>query len=130
MRQVRLASSGRALLYQIFRTLSGEQVRNSGPRTPPGEVIVPGYTCSSVAAAVARAGLRVRPVEVDAETLDYRREALEATPTSGAVAIVSSSLYGHPGDLPYLESFAADRGMLLVDDAAQAFLARVGAVRS
>jgi len=90
------------------------------------EVLVPGYTCYSVAASAVRAGLRVRPVDVDPETLDYSRDALARVDTRRVLALVSSNLFGIPSDLPYLETFATERGLWMVDDAAQALHAQVG----
>lgn len=108
-------SSGRAALALIFRTLA--RLRNDPRRT---EIIVPGYTCYSVAAAAVLAGLRLRSVDIDPRTLSYDRTLLENLDSSRALAIVSANLYGLPNELDYLETFAKTRGIFMVDDAAQA----------
>ena len=59
--------SGRAALYHALIDW-----KRDGRDT----VVVPAYTCWSVAASVVRAGLRVRAVDVDPLTLDYRAENL------------------------------------------------------
>lgn len=108
-------SSGRAALALIFSTLA--RLR-SDPRR--NEIIVPGYTCYSVAAAAVLAGLRLRIVDIDPRTLSYDRSLLDNTDSSRALAIVSANLYGLPNELDYLETFARARGIVMIDDAAQA----------
>ena len=115
-----VTSSGRAgltLLLQAMRRVA-----------PAGrdEVIVPSYTCYSVAAAVVRAGFRPRVVDISVDTLDYSPEALAAADWSRVIAIVATSLYGLPGDLPELVRVARGHGAFLVDDAAQAMGGKVG----
>lgn len=112
-------SSGRAALTLIFRTLAhlrGEPRRN--------EIIVPGYTCYSVAAAAVLAGLRLRIVDIDPATLSYDRALLDNVDTSRALAIVSANLYGLPNELEHIEKFARGHGIYMIDDAAQAMHAR------
>ena len=113
-----LLSSGRAAMTIILREIA----EMSGGRD---EVIVPGYTCYSVAASAVRAGLKVRPVDVDPATLDFRPDALERAHTDRVAAIVTANLYGIPNDLPRWEAFARERSTALVDDAAQALHARI-----
>jgi perosamine synthetase len=113
-------STGRAGLAVLLRAL-----RRLGPDRGD-EVIVPAYTCYTVAASVVRAGLRPRLVDIDPETLDLDPAALEASDTSRVLALIVTNLYGLPGALPRHAAFAAGRGIALVDDAAQAFGAEVG----
>ncbi len=112
-------STGRAAMTVAFREMA---------LASPGrdEVIVPGYTCYSVAAAAVRAGLKVRPVDVDPCTLDYRADALDRVDTTRTVALVSANLYGIPNALPRWEAWASGRSIGFFDDAAQAMHARVG----
>ena len=127
VKDVFLLSSGRAAMARLLREMaslgrpSGED--RKGDRD---EVLVPGYTCYSVAASAVRAGLRVRPVDVDPGTLDYSKEALSRVDSRRVLALVSSNLFGIPNDLPYLETFAGDRDLWMVDDAAQALHAQLG----
>ena len=64
-----LVSSGRAGLTLILRALR----RLSDRR----RVVVPGYTCFSVAAAVVKADLDVVPCDLELETLDFDYAQLE-----------------------------------------------------
>lgn len=112
-------SSGRAALALIFRVLA--QLRADPQRN---EIIVPGYTCYSVAAAAIRAGLCLRIIDIDPQTLSYDRARLDAADSSRALAIMSANLYGLPNELDFIEAFAQRRGIFMVDDAAQALHAR------
>ena len=71
-------------------------------------------------ASIVKAGLRPRLVDVDPDTLDFDRAALDAADTSRVLAIVATNLYGMPNDLPRLVAFGRARGVFVVDDAAQA----------
>ena len=113
-------STGRAGLALLLRALQEAQP------TPRRFVIVPGYTCYSVAASVVLAGLQPYPVDVDVRTLDYDADALARAPVDAALAIIATNLYGLPNDLPRLERTAAAAGAHLIDDAAQAMAATVG----
>ncbi|MFA7388050.1 MAG: DegT/DnrJ/EryC1/StrS family aminotransferase [Thiohalobacteraceae bacterium] len=107
-------SSGRAALTLILRALV--RLRNDPRRN---QIIVPGYTCYSVAAAAILAGLELRILDIDPATLSYRRDRLEASDFSRVLAVVSANLYGLPNELDYLERLAAAQGVYMIDDAAQ-----------
>ena len=111
-------SQGRAALTVALKVLAADPKKR--------QVIVPSYTCYTVPASVVRAGLQVIPADIDPTTLDFDPISLERVDCSGVLAIVSTSLYGIPGDLARLEAFAERRGIRLIDDAAQAFGARSG----
>jgi dTDP-4-amino-4,6-dideoxygalactose transaminase len=72
-----------------------------------------------VPAAVVRAGLTIRMCDVDPKTLDLDQNALARLDLSRALCIIPSGLYGLPSDLAALEPIARQRGVALVDDAAQ-----------
>lgn len=113
-------STGRAGLTLILRAMR---------RLAPGhrtEVVLPSYTCYSVAASIVKAGLRPRVVDISPDTLDYAPARLEQADFDRVLAIVATNLYGMPNDLPALAAFARARGAFLVDDAAQAMGASVG----
>lgn len=113
-------STGRAGLVAILRALAS--------LAPPGRtrVVIPSYTCYTVAASVVHAGLSPLAVDVALDTLDFDRDALERVDFSDVLAIVPTSLFGLPSDLPYLAALARTRGVRLVDDAAQALGASIG----
>ncbi len=114
-----LTSTGRAGMTLLLRALS----RLAPERR---EVIVPSYTCYSVAASIVKAGLRPRIVDIDPATLDYCPDELRAVDFRHALAIVATNLYGLPNDLPGLQRIAREHGVFLVDDAAQSMGASIG----
>jgi dTDP-4-amino-4,6-dideoxygalactose transaminase len=114
-----LSCTGRAGMTLLLRAM--RQLRSSDR----DEVVVPSYTCYSVPASAVKAGLRVRIVDIDPATLDYDPRQLAGTDFSRVLAIVATNLYGLPSDLPGLARLARDRGVFLIDDAAQAMGASV-----
>ena len=84
------------------------------------KVIVPAYTCWSVAAAVEYADLRPVLVDVDPETLDFETGALEARLDSDTLAVIATHLFGRRPRLDRHAALARAAGAHLVEDAAQA----------
>jgi dTDP-4-amino-4,6-dideoxygalactose transaminase len=115
-----LLNSGRAALSLGLRALA----RMSSAEK--NEVVIPAYTCFTVAASVVRAGLRLRLVDIDARTLDYDYEKLQRTDFTKVLAIVECNLLGIPGNWDRLKSISGPRGIYLVDDAAQALGNKTG----
>jgi len=87
---------------------------------PGHEVILPTFTIISCAAAVVRAG--ATPVLVDSEpetwNMDVSQLERKITPRTRAVMMVH--LYGLPVDVDPLLSLARNRGLAVVEDAAEA----------
>lgn len=119
VRHVALTSTGRAGLTLLLRALR----RLSPKRT---EVVLPAYTCYSVAASVVKAGLAPRLVDVDPDTLDFSPGDLARADFSRTLAIVATNLYGLPSALPAITEVARQHGAFVIDDAAQAMGASVG----
>jgi perosamine synthetase len=112
-RTVELVSNGRTAQYLL---LKGVGKLAGAAKT---EVIIPAYTCFSVAASVARAGLRMRLVDVDPATLDYRYDLLQKVDTSSVAALSACNLFGLISNWDTLLAFGRERGLFLIDDAAQ-----------
>lgn len=106
-------SSGRAAMTEVLKVLKARNPQRD-------EFVVPGYTCYSVAASGVRAGLRIRPLDVELATLDYQPAALETLDPERVLAVASANLYGIPNDLSRLEKWCSEGGVTLIDDAAQA----------
>ncbi len=109
--------SGRMALLAILKSLNDQSPDRN-------EVLIGAYTCWSVAAAIVYAGLRIRLIDLDPADFDFDRSALEGADTSRALAIVTHHLFGLPNNMTVLKEFALDRGISLIDDAAQGFGAR------
>ncbi len=84
--------------------------------TPGSEVILPSFTWVSCAQAVLMAGLRPVFCDVDPDTMNVRREDIEAcvTPRTGAVMVV------HYAGLPVDMDPILDLGFPVIEDAAHA----------
>lgn len=91
---------------------------------PGHEVIVPSHTAVATAAAVEMAGAVpvFADIHPDTYTLDPARAAEVVGPRTKA--IVAVHLYGQAADLGGLSALAADRGLWLIEDCAQAHGAR------
>lgn len=113
VRHILGASSGRAALWLVLKTLYRLQPERN-------VVALPAYTCFSVAASVARAGLKLHPLEMDPVTLDADIPGLETLPKDKLLCILTSNLFGFVNDVSLYKKIARQTGAFLVDNAAQA----------
>src|SRR5215208_2282291 len=92
------------------------------------EVLVSAVTHPDMVRIIRGHGLRVVPVEIDPETLAPRPWMLEVALTPRTRVVLVAHLFGGRMDLGPAARFARERGLLLVEDCAQAFQgpARVG----
>lgn len=90
------------------------------------EVIVPSFTFAATANAVALTG--ATPVFADIETDSFCLDpaSVEAAITDRTVGIMPVHLYGHPANIPALQSVADQYGLQIFEDAAQAHGASLG----
>ena len=88
---------------------------------PGAEVLVSAVTHPEMPALVAASGLVPVPVEVDLATLLPTEEALAAALTPRTRAVLVAQLFGGRADLGALARWCAERDLLLVEDAAQAW---------
>jgi dTDP-4-amino-4,6-dideoxygalactose transaminase len=73
-----------------------------------------------------KAGLKVRLADVDPLTLDFAPGTLERLDGSRVLAVIATNLYGLPNDLPAITRVAHERGVYVVDDAAQCLGGSIG----
>jgi perosamine synthetase len=85
------------------------------------EVLVSAVTHPDMVRIVRGHGLRAVPVDIDAETLAPRPWMLEAALTPRTRVVLVAHLFGGRMDLDPVLRFARERGLLLVEDCAQAF---------
>jgi len=109
-----LGNSGRALLYILLDALKRKDgdLRN--------EVLIPGYTCYSVAASVAKAGLKIAIYDLDPRTFAPDIDSVKANSSENTLAIISQHLFGIPTPIDELRQIAEDMGTYIIEDAAQA----------
>ncbi|WP_438855334.1 DegT/DnrJ/EryC1/StrS family aminotransferase [Agromyces sp. M3QZ16-3] len=93
---------------------------------PGDEVIVPSFTFAATANSVALTG--ATPVFADIEPNHFCLDPADVASkvTERTVGIMPVHLYGHPADMTAFESLAAERGLALFEDAAQAHGASLG----
>lgn len=107
--EVFLFAKGRVALYAILRAMG---------IGPGEEVLVPGYTCVVVPAAVCYVG--ARPVYYDIDPTSYCGDAAdaEARITSATRAVVLQHTYGMPGEDAELVKLCRQRGIHVIEDCA------------
>jgi dTDP-4-amino-4,6-dideoxygalactose transaminase len=91
---------------------------------PGDDVVTVAHTFAATAEAIEHAGARPRFVDVDEATGGMDPKAL-AEAVDGAAAVLPVHLYGLPVDMAAIAGLAADAGVPLLEDAAQAHGATV-----
>jgi perosamine synthetase len=101
---------GRSGVIALFKALGMRQA----------EVILPVYTCSSMAEAVIVSGNK--PVFVDIDLADYNMDirAMKRALTPQTRAIIATHMYGYPADIDAIREQVSDDRVLIIEDAALA----------
>jgi perosamine synthetase len=105
-----LTDSGTSALVIALRTLLP-----SG-----GTIAYPAYACIDLTAAALRAGVHVRLYDIDPMTLSPDMDSVRKTMERGVDAILVAHLYGYPADVGAVQDLAGERGIPVIEDAAQA----------
>ncbi|WP_435743811.1 DegT/DnrJ/EryC1/StrS family aminotransferase [Microbacterium sp. PMB16] len=84
------------------------------------EVIVPSFTFAATGNSVALTGGTPVFVDIEPDTFTLDPAAVAAAITPRTKGILPVHLYGHPARMRELEAIAAERGVALYEDAAQA----------
>lgn len=97
------------------------------------EVVMPPYTFIATAAATVNVNAIPIFADVDPRTLNLDPKAAEAAITPKTKAIIAVHIAGNPADMDAFTEIARRKGVVLIEDAAQAHLAewrerRVGAI--
>ncbi|MDV6012366.1 DegT/DnrJ/EryC1/StrS family aminotransferase [Haloechinothrix sp. LS1_15] len=88
---------------------------------PGDEVITSPFTFIATLNAILSTGATARFADLDAEHLTVDPDGVAAAITPRTAALLPVHLYGQPADMDALTALAADHGLHLVEDAAQAF---------
>ncbi|TWB01993.1 DegT/DnrJ/EryC1/StrS family aminotransferase [Bradyrhizobium stylosanthis] len=91
---------------------------------PGDEVITTAHSWISTAAMITHAGASVVFCDTEAATFTIDPAAIEAAITSRTVGIIPVHLYGQPADMDAIMAIAAKHGLWVIEDCAQAHLAR------
>ncbi len=84
------------------------------------EVIVPAFTFAATANAVLLAGAQPAIVDITEDIYCIDPTRIEAAITPRTRAVMPVHLYGHPCDMATIAEIAARRGLVVIEDAAQA----------
>ena len=90
------------------------------------EVITPTFSFFATAGSVARLGARPVFVDVDPDSLMITAAHVRAALTPRTRAVIPVHLFGACADMAPLRELAADAGLAVIEDAAQAIGARYG----
>lgn len=112
VRHVFFVSSGKAALALILAALKSLSDRR--------QVVIPAYTCFSVPSAIVKTGLEITLCDIDPVSFDFDYKLLPQVVTSKTLCIVPNHLFGIPSDMDRITNLCKDRGVLVVEDAAQA----------
>ncbi|MGD0428210.1 MAG: DegT/DnrJ/EryC1/StrS family aminotransferase [Candidatus Acidiferrales bacterium] len=88
------------------------------------EVITSPFTFVATGGAIARLGAKPVFVDIDAETFNIAPEKIEAAITPRTRAIMPVHLFGLAADLDPIMNLARSRNLAVIEDAAQAIMAR------
>ena len=121
-------SSGKAALAVILMALKEMHPERD-------EVLIPAFTCFSVASAIVRSGLRIRLCDLEQGTFDFDRRKLsdilfaqgregkgtpEVLDRERLLCVVPTHLYGIPAEVDRLRELVDDPDVVIVEDAAGA----------
>jgi dTDP-4-amino-4,6-dideoxygalactose transaminase len=83
------------------------------------EVICPSFTFVSSTNSFAKFGFKLRYVDINKDTLNSDKEAIEAAFTPNVAAVVVVHYGGISADVMHIKAFCQDKGLILIEDAAQ-----------
>jgi dTDP-4-amino-4,6-dideoxygalactose transaminase len=112
VRDVFSLSSGTAALMVTLGALKS--------LSPRRDVVIPAFTCFSVAAAVVQAGLRPVLCDVNTTTFDFDEGRLAEAVTDRTLCVIAHHLFGVPAAIATARRVCERHGAFLVEDAAQA----------
>src|SRR5690606_36594258 len=97
---------------------------------PGNEVLTSPFTFVATVNAALAAGATVRFADIDPTSFNIDADAAAAAVTDRTRALVPVHLYGRPAPMDELTALAEDRGLVLVEDSAQAHGAATGGRRT
>ncbi len=97
---------------------------------PGDEVVTSPFTFVATINAALAAGATVRFADIDPVTFNVDADAVAAAVTDRTRCLVPVHLYGRPAPMGPLMGLAAERGLAVVEDSAQAHAASIGGRRT
>ena len=83
------------------------------------EVIMPAYTCETVARLLIDMGFKINFVDVDKETYNISIEDLQSKASRKTKAIIAIHMFGNPCEMKEIMEIAEDCDAVVIEDAAQ-----------
>jgi perosamine synthetase len=111
-------SSGRAALTLALSAL--KEIASVSGQNNKADVIIPAYTCPTVALSVARAGLKVKLCDISLETLNIDVFPLEKLVDENTLCVVAAHMFGFPCDMERILKIVRANEIFLIEDVAQA----------
>jgi dTDP-4-amino-4,6-dideoxygalactose transaminase len=108
-------SYARSGLVALFKALGFEQA----------EIIMPAYTCSSVAEAVVFSGNKPLFVDIDLADYNINIQAIKSALTPQTRAIIATHMFGYPVDVAAIRAEVGDERIMIIEDAALALPTRL-----
>jgi dTDP-4-amino-4,6-dideoxygalactose transaminase len=93
---------------------------------PGDEVIVPAFSFFATASSVLSVGATPVFADIDPESFCVSVDSIREKVTSRTKAVIPVHLYGRPAAMEEIAGLCADKGLALVEDAAQAHGAAIG----
>jgi perosamine synthetase len=84
------------------------------------EVVLPSFTFSATAEAVVLCGARPVFADIDADSFSVKAETISGVLSSKTKAIIPVHIYGQPVEMAPILEIARERGIAVIEDAAQA----------
>ncbi len=82
------------------------------------KILVNGFTCYAVYEAVKAAKLEPVFVDISLDDLNFSEEALKKVADEKVKGIIVQNTLGNPVDIAKIESFAEERGLIIIEDLA------------
>ncbi|MDR1777491.1 MAG: DegT/DnrJ/EryC1/StrS family aminotransferase [Desulfovibrio sp.] len=93
---------------------------------PGDEIVIPSHTFTASCYPYIKKGARPVWADIDPHTRVATAESIEKRITPHTRAVVVVHLYGYAADMPEITRLCKERGIILIEDAAQAIGAEVG----
>ncbi len=104
-------SSGTAALHLALESL-GLSIND--------EAIIPDLTFIATANAVSYTGAKIKTVDIEENSLCIDTDAVKSAISRNTKVIIPVHLYGHPADMGQILKIAEDKGLSVIEDAAEA----------
>ncbi|MCF2674700.1 DegT/DnrJ/EryC1/StrS family aminotransferase [Fusobacterium varium] len=115
-KKLQYAFNGRSALYHILKSLEISK----------GIILLPVYICESVLSVIKKFQFEIKFYDLDSNDLNADIIFIKKMCNLYDVKIILvASMYGNPANLKEIEAYCREKKIYLIDDAAQAFGARI-----